>query len=41
MKAQIIPFDDRETGFNWRTQPGVNVGHAEQWVSIFGGAALR
>ena len=36
----VIPYDDRESGPNWHTQRGVNVGEAERWASIFGGAAL-
>lgn len=36
----VIPYDDRESGPNWRSQRGVNVGEAERWASIFGGAAL-
>jgi uncharacterized membrane protein len=37
---QVIPFDDRESGPNWRSQRGINVGQAERWASVFGGAAL-
>jgi uncharacterized membrane protein len=38
--VNVIPYDDRESGPNWRGKPGVNVGEAERWASIFGGAAL-
>ncbi len=40
IQRQIIPFDDRESGPNWRSRRGINVGQAERWASIFGGAAL-
>jgi uncharacterized membrane protein len=35
-----VPYDDRESGPNWRAQRGVNVGQAERWASVFSGAAL-
>lgn len=38
--VRVIPFDDRENGPNWRSRRGTNVGQAERWASIFGGAAL-
>ncbi len=38
--VNVIPYDDRETGPNWRSRRHTNVGEAERWASIFGGAAL-
>lgn len=40
VSTQVIPFDDRESGPNWHPQRAINVGQAERWASIFGGAAL-
>lgn len=37
---RVMPADDRESGPNWRPNTSVNVGQAERWASMFGGAAL-
>jgi uncharacterized membrane protein len=40
LSTQVVPFDNRESGPNWQSRRAVNVGQAERWASIFGGAAL-
>lgn len=36
----VIPFDDRETGPNWRSRRGINVGQQERWASAAVGVGL-